>query len=226
MREGFLLILMFSYLILINRDVTFSKDLKNSNLKKIFVVSNGWHTGFIIPSEHIMKKIPDLAERFKNKTYIEFGWGDEGFYQSEEFSLGIAISALFWPTDSVIHAVGIPRKVEGYFSNSEVEKICLNRERFSSLINYISNSFFKDKNGNLLKLKKGLYGDSQFYRGVDDFHLMNTCNRWTANGLRSIGLEISTKNKLTAGSVMNYIEESKKELNMNSQISCKNELNN
>ncbi|MGF1760774.1 DUF2459 domain-containing protein, partial [Photobacterium sagamiensis] len=45
----------------------------------------------------------------------------------------------------------------------------------------------------------------QFYKGVGDYHLMNTCNQWTAKGLKSTGMDISPTFKLTAGSVMKYV---------------------
>ena len=83
----------------------------------------------------------------------------------------------------------------------------------------------KNRNLNFEKLNKGLYGNSQFYRSVLDFHLMNTCNTWTANGLKSIGLEISPKNKITADSVMNYIKQAKNGLETKYRINCKNGKN-
>ena len=116
----------------------------------------------------------------------------------------------------------MPLKVEEYFSNSEVIKLCLSEAEFSALIEFISRSFFRDKSGNLLELQKGIYGDSQFYGGIGDFHLMNTCNRWTAKGLKSIGMDISPTLKLTAGSVMNYLTKSKIEPTIESTQSCKN----
>ena len=205
--------------------VCFSKEFNGNKINEIFIVNHGWHTGFVIPSEAIKKNIPALKDRFRGNPHIELGWGDKDFYQSNEFFWGITLSAMLWPTDSVIHTVAVPKKVERYFSNSEVEKICLSNEEFSSLILFISNSFFRDENGNLEKLKKGLYGDSQFYSGVDAFHIMNTCNRWTAKGLKSIGLEISTANKLTANSVMNLVKHFKKDKNLRPYIKCKDELN-
>ena len=51
---------------------------------------------------------------------------------------------------------------------------------------------------------------------------MNTCNRWTAKGLKSIGMDISPTLKLTAGSVMNYLTKSKIEPTIESTQSCKN----
>ena len=58
----------------------------------------------------------------------------------------------------------------------------------------------------MLALKNGIYGNSQFYKGVGDYYLMNTCNKWTAKGLKSIGMDISPIFKLTADSIMTYIK--------------------
>ena len=166
--------------------------------------------------------MPELERRFGNTPYIEFGWGDKGFYQANETTLGLTLRAIFWPTESVVHSVAVPQKVEEYFSNSEVAKLCLNDGELSALIGFISSSFYRDRSGNLLELQKGIYGDSKFYSGVGDFYLMNTCNRWTAKGLKSIGMDISPKLKLTAGSVMNYLTKANTALTIESTRTCKN----
>ena len=193
--------------------VCFSKEIKGPYINKVFVVSNGWHTGFVISAPKIQAKIPELKKRFRDTPNIEFGWGDADFYRSNEFSLAVSLSAIFWPTDSVIHSVAVPKNVESFFSDSEIQSICLSDEEFFSLILFISNSFFKDKNGNLEELQKGLYGNSQFYKANDEFHLMNTCNVWTAKGLKSAGFKVSTSNKLTASSIMDFLTNNKKNRN-------------
>lgn len=199
--------------------------LMASQENEVFVVSHGWHTGFVVSSAGINEKIPNLKDRFRKTKFFEFGWGDKDFYQTKDFSLSLTASAILWPTDSVMHVVAVPTMVENYFSNSEVVKICLSEKQFSTLILFISKSFFRDKKGNLEKLQKGLYGNSQFYKGVGDFHLMNTCNRWVAKGLQSVGLEISTTYKLTASSIMNYLTKVKKNTNLGSSFECKVKLN-
>jgi len=175
----------------------------------IFVVSHGWHTGIIIPSKLITKRIPGLKTRFAGAAYLEFGWGDKGFYQSKEITSGITMAAIFWPTDTVLHVVAVPEKSDKYFSNSHVEKICINESGYASLLRFIESSFFKNNSGEIVKLKKGIYGDSQFYRSVGDFYLMNTCNKWTAKALKSSGKEINPFFKLTASSIMSYITDNK-----------------
>lgn len=173
----------------------------------VYIVSHGWHTGFVVPAEGILAKLFKLKERFGNVPYVELGWGDKGFYQTEEITSGLSFRAIFWPTESVIHAVAVPERPDKYFSNSEVEKICLSDSELSSLMIFLSNSFYKNNDGEVLELKNGLYGNSQFYKGAGDYYLMNTCNKWTAKGLKSIGMDISPVFKLTAGSVMSYVKD-------------------
>ena len=202
--------------------VSFAEEFEGSGQNEVYVVSHGWHTGFVIPASEIQRVIPELEQPFGNTPYIEFGWGDKGFYQAKETTFGLTLRAIFWPTESVVHSVAVPQKVEEYFSNSEVAKLCLNDGELSALIGFISSSFYRDKSGNLLELQKGIYGDSKFYIGVGDFYLMNTCNRWTAKGLKSIGMDISPTLKLTAGSVMSYLTKANTALTIESTRTCKN----
>ena len=202
--------------------VSYAEKFEGSGQNEVYVVSHGWHTGFVIPAPEIQGVIPELEQRFGDIPYIEFGWGDKGFYQAKETTSGLTLRAIFWPTESVVHSVAVPQKVEEYFSNSEVAKLCLSDGELSALIGFISSSFYRDKSGNLLELQKGIYGDSKFYSGVGDFYLINTCNRWTAKGLKSIGMDISPTLKLTAGSVMNYLTKANTALTIESTRTCKN----
>jgi uncharacterized protein (TIGR02117 family) len=174
---------------------------------EVYVVSHGWHTSFVVPAKYIQTEIPKLKNRFGNTQYIEFGWGDRGFYQAQEITSGLTIRAIFWPTESVVHAVSVSEDPYRFFSTSEVERLCLSGNELSSLVGFIVNSFYKDTKGEVVGLKSGIYGDSQFYKGVGDYYLMNTCNKWTAKGLRSTGMNISPTFKLTAGSVMSYVND-------------------
>lgn len=187
--------------------VKLAEDAPRTGSKEIFVVSHGWHTGLVLPAKDIQVRLPALKKRFGDAPFIEFGWGDKGFYQSNEITTGLTFRAMFWSAGSVIHAVAVPREVADFFSGSEVKILCLSDAAAASLINFIADSFSKNSHDEIIELKNGIYGDSQFYEGAGDYHLLNTCNKWTAKGLRSAGFEISPTFKLTAGSVMNYIHD-------------------
>lgn len=130
------------------------------------------------------------------------------------------MQAIFWPTESVMHVVAVPKRAEDYFANSDVKTFCLHEGQYARLVSFIENSFKKDKNGNIIPLKNGIYGNSQFYKGEGDYYLMNTCNKWTAKGLSSAGMTISTTFKLTAGSVMDYLSEENIALTSSSSSGC------
>ena len=82
----------------------------------------------------------------------------------------------------------------------------MNKQAYNFLLQFIENSFLKNHKGDVVALKNGLYGNSQFYKAEGDYYLMNTCNKWTAKGLYSAGLDIFTTFKLTSDSVMDFIE--------------------
>jgi len=181
----------------------------------VYVVSHGWHTGIVVPANVIQEQLPLLKDRFADVGYLEFGWGDKGFYQAEEITSGLTVRAVFWPTESVMHVAAVPMSPADYFPDSQVKKLCLSDDALSSLNQFIASSFYRASDsvgdsmgdGALSVLKNGIYGNSQFYKGVGNYYLMSTCNMWTAKGLRSAGIDISPTFKWTADSVMNQLDE-------------------
>lgn len=172
-----------------------------------FVVSHGWHTGLVIPASYLNQAIPELKEHFGDATYYEIGWGDREFYQSQELTIGLALRAIFLSEGAVMHIVAIPGSPSRYFGKSEVVSTCLTDEQVSSLSRFVVKSFARDHQGRIVRLKRGIYGNSQFYEGEGRFSLLNTCNNWTAKGLQSAGMTISSAFAQTSLSVMSAIRE-------------------
>ena len=183
-----------------------AEKISSEKPNKIYVVSHDWHTGFVIPSNEIQHLLPALEKRFGNTDLLEFGWGDKGFYQSRDITTRLIFSAIFWPTEAVVHVVAVSGNSHRFFAGSEIEPVYLGDKEYDSLLRYISNSFRRNERGEIITLEKGLYGDSQFYAGEGDYFLMNTCNKWTAKGLKSAGINIGTIFTLTADSVMDYLK--------------------
>ncbi len=178
----------------------------NNTKTEIYIVNHGWHTGFVIPAKKIQKILPQLKNRFAASSHLEFGWGDRGFYQAEDITTGLVLLALLWPTESVMHTVSVAANVNNFFSTSEVLKLCINNKQYSSLIQFITNSFARNNNKGIIQLGKGIYGDSQFYQAEGQYTAFNTCNKWTANGLKSMGMDILPSSKLTAKSIVEFLK--------------------
>lgn len=180
--------------------------------EEVFVVREGLHTGIVVPSGTIRSRLPQLDSRFPDSPYLEFGWGDKTYYEAKEVTSGLTLRAVFLPTDSVMRVVAIPESPAIHFAGVELEALCLDRQQYSLLIGFIEHSFYRDSEGNLVKSKDGFEGDSQFFRAEGTYFMFNTCNNWTAKGLRSAGLGISPTFKFTAGGTMNYLSKNREAL--------------
>jgi len=183
----------------------------SSRTSRLYVVSHGWHVGLAIATDVLNPVVPDLRERFFGTDYYELGWGDEGFYQASEKTTGLTLRAIIWSRGTVVHVAGLPVSPTEFFARSDVVQTCLNAEETQSLARYLSSSFARDANGGLVELKQGLYGDGQFYQAEGRYHLLNTSNKWAAKALKSAGMDISATFKLTADSVMAFVEENRKD---------------
>ena len=168
----------------------------------VYAVNHGWHTGVIINRAQARPYLPALGSDFLYAEYIEIGWGEEGFYQADEITVGLVLKAVFWPTDSVLHIVAIKGNPKEYFIRSELIEISLSEKGFERLVEAINDTFFLDEQGNSRPLKKGIYGDSRFYQANGSYHAFNTCNIWTARVFRASGFPISPFYASTAGNVM------------------------
>ncbi len=184
-----------------------------SRTQRVFAVGHGWHVGFVLPAEPLMSKLPELKQRFGNVDYLEIGWGDKGFYQApdQDITLALTLRAMFWSSGAVMHVVALPASRDppfDFFTSSDIVELCVTDRELATLNNYVADSFAKDEHKRPIAMKRGIYGDSQFYEAAGRFHLLNTCNKWVANGLGRMGLSIDTTFKLTSASVLDGLRES------------------
>lgn len=201
-----------------NSRIDIHTNTKNTNTKdnrfyEAYAVSNGWHTGVIVPAERINTLIPGIKNRFKvsnnalysTAAYYEIGWGDRGFYEAKEITALMSLQALFNSSGSVMHVVAVNDPAKE-FAGSQMVKFCLNEAQLASLEKFIVSSFVQDAQGQIISRRPGLYGDSQFFEGAGTYHFLNSCNTWAAKALRSAGFDLSPTFKLFARQVMNNID--------------------
>src|SRR4030043_1972694 len=99
-------------------------------VKTIYVVSHGWHTGLVLNTADITDQQRLVPEFFKKSKSIEFGWGDEEFYKSKEFSLWITVKAAILPTPAVLHLVDLRFPADIHFPKSGIVKVNLSEQGF------------------------------------------------------------------------------------------------
>jgi uncharacterized protein (TIGR02117 family) len=172
-----------------------------ARLVEVDVVSHGFHAGIVLPrvamadaaGERGLAALVAVAQRFAAYPWLEFGWGDEGFYRSVpdagSLTVSLALRALFMPGNrSAVHVVGLARAARESFPASDIVRVDISKEGFARLLGRLEASFARDSSGAPEDLGRGLYGPSLFYRGVDAFHVFNLCNHWVARLLSAAGV--------------------------------------
>ena len=156
-----------------------------------YVVSHGWHTGLVVDRSDLIERVPELKNDFGFVKYLEIGWGDQRFYQAPTVKFGLALRAVLFPTSTVLHIVEVPVSPRRYFSGSEVVEVSVPSTGYEKLLAFIAGSFSRTFSNGVIKLGRGHYGKSRFYRAEGSFHAFNTCNTWVAKAINATGYPIS-----------------------------------
>jgi len=165
---------------------------KDNSSHQIYLIKQYWHTAVVINKEDIDSTIFPEVNLFDDAGLIDFGWGDEEFYQHPGFDSGLAYKALFYATPSTLRVEGIGIPEQNYFDLSEiVVEFIISKNQLDTLCLYINNTVWRDNDGeNEILSTKGL-GRIIFFKAKGEYHLFNTCNTWLAKGLKQTGIEIT-----------------------------------
>lgn len=173
----------------------------------VYVVSHGWHTGIVIAAENLGSELAFLDDHFETASWYEIGWGDREFYQAGETTIGLALRAGLWPTDTVLHVTALPESPDTYFSSSRVIEIAVAQTGHERMVRAMSEDFVHNERNEAIVSGDGLYGESLFFEARGRFHAFNTCNTWVARMLDTAGVPIQVFATVTASDVMSQIED-------------------
>lgn len=151
------------------------------------LVVRAWHSEIVLPASAFAS---GSAPRtlFPKATAYGVGWGD-----AQAFVDGItpasAVSALGWPTRSVVHLVALGTEPDG---RGEGVPIALSRAGRDALVAGIEAAIARDSTGHPIVVAPGQLAErSLFVRGTQSYHALRTCNVWTAQTLDAAGLDVA-----------------------------------
>ena len=166
--------------------------------KEIYLIKQYWHTAIVIDKNDIDPDILPEVEYFNDFSLLDFGWGDEEFYQHPGFDSGLAFKALFYATPSTLRVEGIGISRDTYFDISEiVVRILVSREQLNKIVNFLSSTIYRNNNGSSVILSEQGLGRIIFFKANGEYHLFNTCNTWLAQALKKAGIDIDDNIILT-----------------------------
>ena len=172
---------------------------------RIQVMSNGWHTDIVLArNAALARAVPEIAD-FPQALHFSFGWGDAAFYQAPDPGLLMGFGAVFVPTPAVVHLVALRRHPAKAFPSAEVLDLQVTGAGYRALLAHVGAAFERKDAARATALGPGLYRHSGFYPGTGEFHLLNTCNTWTARGLEAAGLLEDGGDVVFAGTLMSRL---------------------
>ncbi len=162
----------------------------------VTIVQEGWHTGIVLKTDEVPSSHFKEIENFSSYKYLDVSWGDEKYYQHPGTNIWLAVKAILAPTPAVIRLYPFHREPGQVFPNSTIIEITMDQKKFRSLCRFISNSFIRDKSGEIITSK--IYNADDFFLAKRKYWLFRTCNTWVALALKGSGFDISSCCLVTA----------------------------
>jgi uncharacterized protein (TIGR02117 family) len=153
--------------------------------KELTVVTNGWHSGLVFRAADVNSSFwPEIRE-FAGAKYVEVGWGDAAFYRKRDPGVWDYLYAALWPSASLLHI----REFELFPVYHDRVTLRLDGAAYDAVCRFVA-GFYARKAGRAQAVGEGLYPNSRFYRSGHTYHLLRTCNVWTAQALEAGGVRL------------------------------------
>jgi uncharacterized protein (TIGR02117 family) len=188
--------LVFLYLTVLSIDVYRMQKydpLGSARLYTVRVFAYAWHSGIVLDRNDIPRAYQPYFSLFARHRWVEISWGDEAFYRNQNDTLAwpLGISAIVWPTKSVLHVVGYDMPPHAIYGVARVQKIPVGARAFRGLLKFVTSYFVSDSATPYAIVERGLYGDSWFLKSKGKYVFPFTCNAWTAQALKEAGLPLT-----------------------------------
>lgn len=170
----------------------------------VYVVSNGWHSGIVVPRSALGERVPESAD-FPDAAWFEFGWGDRDYYPAEDPGVAMALSAALVPTPAVVHLAGFQDLPLRRGPDEETIAVPVSAAGLTRLVTALDRAFDRGGAPRAESVAPGLYPSSLFYPAHGEFHAFNTCNTWVAARLQAARPELDGHGVQTASDLMGRV---------------------
>jgi uncharacterized protein (TIGR02117 family) len=165
----------------------------------IYVETNGFHTGFVLPAQaegidwHAVFPPTDVSDMRYHATgatdHVAISWGERDFYlgtpEWRDIDPATMLRAATGSDATLIHVYHMRRPAEG----RHARRLVISHDAYRRLSARLMQSVSVPEGGPLQPIA-GYGGDDAFYAGRGRYSLVNSCNVWTGDHLRSIGVRI------------------------------------
>ena len=177
------------------------------SLRSIYIVRRGWHTGVAVPTIDWPNPDWSLLREFPEANYLEFGWGDERYYQAEQGNIWLALRAALWPTASVVHVIGLREPLLDNVHAADIVEVRIPVDRLQTLATAIEREFAGDEPNPTGAKLRSAPDPNRFFKGQQRFFFPHMCNWWTATRLHDAGCHIVPATVIFAARVIDEARE-------------------
>ena len=160
-----------------------------------YVISNGVHTDLVLPLQAAgvdwrplfalqhARAAPAAAD------FVAIGWGDREFYLHTptwaDLTARRAVRAMLGQHPAALHVSWLQRS---QLPPQHTWRLPLTAAQYQRLAQHVRNSL---PAGQARPIAGAHYADNDaFYEASGHYHLLRTCNEWTAQGLRAAGVPV------------------------------------
>ena len=159
---------------------------------RIFVESNGVHTGIVVPKLaagidwRALARPEHLADpRYARHPYLSFGWGDRAFYLETatwaDVKPATVLAAATGSGDTLVHLDHLPLPRIG----PDVRSVMLRPGEYRRLA-----AFIRATLADRPRIHRGYGPYDAFYTARGRYSARRTCNSWTGEALAAAGVRV------------------------------------
>lgn len=168
----------------------------------VYVTSNGWHTEIVFETATLPEGRWPQRAPFRERRYLEVGWGDRDAYPADRLTARLALRAAFASRGSTLRVAGFDEPIPERFRGLEVVELRLSVPALEALAEFVQASHVANGDGQPARPHPAAAGSPAFFPARGRFHALNTCNTWTARALRAADLPLWPALTFTAHQVM------------------------
>ncbi|MEO9132819.1 MAG: TIGR02117 family protein [Sphingomonas sp.] len=167
---------------------------------RIYVESNGIHTGLVLPVTAAGVDWRDLLRpedvrdpRYATYNHVSIGWGERTFYLETptwgDVRLKTVTAAAIGSDRTVMHVGHVPEPHVVAGDEADIRAITLRPEEYRRLADFIHASF-KAEGEERPVHQYGYDVYDSFYDARGHYSAITTCNAWTGDALRHAGVRV------------------------------------
>jgi len=166
------------------------KSNSGNKIKEIYLSTNGIHVDIVISKSDLSTELLKGLHHTPEDKYFSIGWGEENFYlhtpNFSDLTASNALRATFLPSAALMHVTRYKQRRKTW------TRVQVSSESLDKLKQYIEASFYRNEEGNKIKLAHaGYYKNDDFYKANGSYTALNNCNSWANRAFKVSGLKSS-----------------------------------